>query len=87
MTTGDQENSHQAVTPSPSEPPGKFERVLDRVSDVLWGLVVLIVLAGAMLFEKVNPDDVRPFATAAGLLGVGHGIHTGAKNFAKRQDK
>ena len=45
MTTGDQENSHQAVTPSPSEPPGKFERVLDRVSDVPWGLVVLIVLA------------------------------------------
>ena len=87
MTTGDQENSHQAVTPSPTESPSKFERVVDRVSDVPWGLLVLIVLAVAMLFKYVNPDDVRAFATAAGLLGVGHGIHTGAKNFAKRQDK
>jgi hypothetical protein len=87
VTTGGQENSHQAVTPSPSKPLSKFERGVDLIADVPWGLLTLVGLAVAMSFEYVNPDDVRAFATAAGLLGVGHGIHTGAKNFAKRQDK
>jgi hypothetical protein len=33
---------------------------------------------------RVQADAIRTFATAAGLFGIGHGIHTGSKHFAKR---
>jgi hypothetical protein len=93
VTTGDHGNlPRREDTPPndgaiPQRAPGVFERLLDRVADVPWGLLVLIVLVVLALFDQVHADDIRAFATAAGLLGVGHGIHTGAKNLAKRQDK
>jgi hypothetical protein len=31
----------------------------------------------------MSGDDARGLATAAGLLGIGHGIHSGAKNLRR----
>ena len=68
--------------------PDKFERCMGRVADFPWGQFVLIVLVVFFLCGKhFDTEDVRAFATAAGLLGVGHGIHTGAKNFANPRTK
>jgi hypothetical protein len=56
-------------------------------ADIPWATVVIIVFVELAAMHRVDAEELRAFATAAGLLGIGHGIHTGAKNFAKRQDK
>jgi hypothetical protein len=66
---------------------GTWDKTFDKIADIPWGvlgLITLIVLAAA---HQVDTDELRAFATAAGLLGVGHGIHTGAKNLARRPNR
>jgi hypothetical protein len=51
-----------------------------HVADVPWGLLiavgaVLLILLGG----KEGLAKAAPLLTAAGLFGVGHGIHTAAK--------
>jgi hypothetical protein len=62
-----------------------WDRTFERVADIPWGLVLLLTLGLLIGFGLVQEEDVRTFATAAGLFGIGHGIHTGAKHLAKRQ--
>jgi hypothetical protein len=64
-----------------------WDAVIDKFVDIPWGILVLIALVIFMATHVFQADDVRAFATAAGLLGVGHGIHTGAKNLANRPNK
>jgi hypothetical protein len=61
------------------------QRIRIRRHTVGYRLIIVFVELAAM--HRVDAEELRAFATAAGLLGIGHGIHTGAKNFAKRQDK
>ena len=86
MTIDDPGNISQREGAPPAE--GAWDKRIRQVADIPWGVVVLIVLV-VLAATRLLPssDDLRAFAAAAGLLGVGHGIHTGAKSFAKRQDK
>jgi hypothetical protein len=61
----------------------KWDKFIDRVADIPWALIVLFVLALLLLFDLATGEDVRAFATAAGLLGIGHGIHTGSKHLTR----
>jgi len=62
----------------------RWENRLDRAADVPWGLAALVVLAGFDMAGLINPSELEPYATAAGLFGLGHSIHTGAKHFRAR---
>jgi hypothetical protein len=61
-----------------------WDTIFERSADIPWGVLLLFVIVILMLKGSVHADDVRAFATAAGLFGLGHGIHTGSKHFAKR---
>jgi hypothetical protein len=65
-----------------------FERWIDRIADVPWGLVILVLVGIGMLRGWLNAEDLRAFVTAAGLFGVGHGIHTASKHlpYSKTRD-
>jgi hypothetical protein len=67
----------------PREVWGNWEGLWDRIADIHWGLVLFGVLVVLLLIGQINGDDVRGFSVAAGLLGVGHGIHTGTKHGGK----
>ena len=48
----------------------------------------MLVLVALLVFGKVKGDDIqtiRALAASAGLFGIGHGIHSGAKHLAKRR--
>ncbi len=66
---------------------GGWDRLLSQIADIPWGVILVAGLLGLNLTHVLQSDDIRAFAAAAGLLGVGHGIHTGAKSLAKRQGK
>ena len=55
----------------------------NRLSDVPWGVLLLALVIGLVAFHVMSGDDARGLATAAGLLGIGHGIHSGAKNLRR----
>ena len=84
----------QAAGPNPATGPGNsgarrswhwnWDCIFERIADIPWGVLLLIVLGILLAFGLVRTDDIRAFATAAGLFGIGHGIHTGAKHFAKQ---
>jgi hypothetical protein len=60
-----------------------YDRFVGRIADVPWGLIALVVIGILDASHDISSDDVKAFASAAGLFGLGHGIHTGAKHFAK----
>jgi hypothetical protein len=57
-----------------------WDLVVLRIADIPWGLAIA---ASALLFiafgGKEGLAKAGPMLTAAGLFGVGHGIHTAAK--------
>jgi hypothetical protein len=61
-----------------------WDQIFERIADIPWGVVLLITLVILVTSGRVQADAIRTFATAAGLFGIGHGIHTGSKHFAKR---
>jgi hypothetical protein len=67
--------------------PGAWNQTFDKIADIPWGVLGLIALIVLAVTHQVDADELRVFATAAGLLGVGHGIHTGAKNLARRPNR
>lgn len=66
---------------------GAWDKTFEKIADIPWGVLGLIALIVLAATHQVDTDELRAFATAAGLLGVGHGIHTGAKNLANRPSR
>jgi hypothetical protein len=58
-------------------------RRLSWFLDVPWGVVILAVVVVLVAINEISGEEARALATAAGLLGIGHGIHTGAKNLRR----
>jgi hypothetical protein len=70
-----------------SHSPSGLDLVFERIADIPWGVLLVLALVALLACGKVRGDDiqtVRAFAASAGLFGIGHGIHSGAKHFAKR---
>jgi hypothetical protein len=71
----------------PQPDPG-LDAFFERIADIPWGVLLVLVLVALLVFGKVKGDDIqtiRALAASAGLFGIGHGIHSGAKHFAKRR--
>jgi hypothetical protein len=63
-----------------------WDPFFERVADIPWGVLLVVVLVVLLVIGKVKGNDIetiRALATSAGLLGIGHGLHSGAKHFAK----
>jgi hypothetical protein len=63
-----------------------WDLIFERIADIPWG-VVLIAIVIVKVNGTVPAEEIRALATAGGLLGIGHGIHTGSKHFAKRSGR
>jgi hypothetical protein len=61
-----------------------WERRWDAVADVPWGLIAFAAIATLEVAGAIAAADVTTLGTAAGLLGVGHGLHTGSKHLGGR---
>lgn len=53
------------------------------LADVPWGVLLLAIVIGLVACHVMSGDDARGLAPAAGLLGIGHGIHSGARNLRR----
>jgi hypothetical protein len=62
-----------------------WDRWIDRIADIPWGVIAFIVVLILLLTHDLKADDITGLGTAAGLLGVGHGIHLGAKSLGRRR--
>ena len=72
----------------PDPPTNGLDPFFERVADIPWGVLLVLVLVVLLATKKVQGSDIqtiRALATTAGLFGIGHGIHSGAKHFAKRR--
>jgi hypothetical protein len=58
----------------------KWEQRWDALADVPWGMLLFAVVIVLAVLGVLHAEDVRALGTAAGLLGVGHGIHTASKH-------
>jgi hypothetical protein len=58
-------------------------RRLSWFLDVPSGVVILAVVVVLVAINEISGEEARALATAAGLLGIGHGIHPGAKNLRR----
>jgi hypothetical protein len=77
--------SHSKAVPQERGRQEGWDRLTGWLADIHWGVLVLTLLGILIWWGKATAEDVRAFATAAGLLGVGHGIHTAAKHLAKKR--
>jgi hypothetical protein len=48
-----------------------------------WGLLILLVLIVLLATNAVESTEIGAVATAAGLLGLGRGIHTASKDLRR----
>lgn len=60
-----------------------LERFWDGFADIPWGLIAFVAIIVLLACGAFNAADVRALATASGLFGVGHGIHTASKHIGK----
>lgn len=56
---------------------------MDTLADFPWGVLAFLLILGLTAVGIIGGADARGLATAAGLLGIGHGIHTGSKNLRR----
>jgi hypothetical protein len=45
---------------------------------------LLVVVAALVAFYVTTAQDMRTVVTAAGLFGIGHGVHTAGKHLSRR---
>jgi hypothetical protein len=64
--------------------PGDWDAWMYVIADVPWGVVAFFTVLILLLTDHLSGDDITGLGTAAGLLGVGHGIHIGAKHLSRR---
>jgi hypothetical protein len=63
-----------------------WDRRIGYVADIPWGVIAFFAILILVLAGALEPQDVTGLGTATGLLGVGHGLHLGAKHLASRRD-
>lgn len=57
-----------------------WDTAVITIADVPWGLIIAIIALVLIAFGgKAGLGKAAPMLTAAGLFGIGHGIHTAAK--------
>jgi hypothetical protein len=64
-------------------PDNWWECLVERIADVPWGIFAFLAILGLLLSNALNSEDVanaKALLPAAGLLGIGHGIHQGSKH-------
>jgi hypothetical protein len=63
----------------------KREWIAELVADIPWGILAFVTIAVLMVTHRIQRqglDNVRALLPA-GLLGVGHAIHTGSKHLRR----
>src|SRR5512138_2368771 len=71
---------HMDVEGPPAARSGRWDAVVIGIADVPWGLLIAVVALGFIVFGGEDGlGKAAPMLTAAGLFGIGHGIHTAAK--------
>ena len=84
MSADHQSRDSRRPTLSERLKPGD-ESWLVRLADIPWGLIVFLFVLCFGIYALVARDDLKAndfiaaLAAGAGLLGVGHGIHTSAR--------
>ncbi|MFZ3566396.1 hypothetical protein ACOKM5_05420 [Streptomyces sp. BH097] len=64
----------------------KVDCVFMGIADIPWGLFAFVILLLCVTLHWLPTSEATPLVTASGLIGIGHGIHTGTKHLgAKRQ--
>ncbi|HEY3207302.1 MAG TPA: hypothetical protein VGJ58_10165 [Gaiellaceae bacterium] len=58
---------------------------MNLIADVPWGVIAFFTVLILLLTHRLRAGDITGLGTAAGLLGVGHGIHIGAKHLSRRR--
>ena len=64
----------------------RWDCVIDKIADVPIGVLAFISIAALMacgVITGAQVDNAKALLTAAGLLGVGHAIHTGSKHLRR----
>lgn len=65
---------------------GWWEALIEKITSFPWGILVFLVLL-VLMFSKVlkaeELSNAKALLPVAGLLGIGHGIHQGAKHFRR----
>jgi hypothetical protein len=64
----------------------RWEWVIEKVADIPWGIIVFVMIAVLMATHAIKAEDInnaKALLPAAGLLGVGHGLHTGSKHLRR----
>jgi hypothetical protein len=62
-----------------------WEGSVDKVADVPWGLIAFAALVTLNALGHLSDDALTGLGAAAGLLGLGHGIHTGTKHLRRSE--
>ena len=62
-----------------------WDTLISTVADVPWGVIAFGVVLGLNTSGHLSNDALTGLGSAAGLLGVSHGIHLGAKHLAGRR--
>lgn len=63
-----------------------WECLIEKITDVPWGILAFLVIIVLMLFNLLSGTDLanaKALLPVAGLLGIGHGIHQGSKNLRR----
>jgi hypothetical protein len=57
------------------------------IADVPWGVIAFFTVLILLLTNQLEAADITGLGAAAGLLGVGHGLHLGAKHISRRSNR
>jgi hypothetical protein len=60
--------------------PSKWDQLIGVLADIPWGVLSLITLFILIKTDTVSSGDIAGLGAAAGLLGVGHGLHMAGKH-------
>jgi hypothetical protein len=71
-------------TESTVDTESKREQIFMAIADIPWGVLAFALVVLLVVTHEVKGEDLGRLATAAGLLGVGHGIHTASRNIRRR---
>lgn len=62
----------------------RWERFWSGFADLPWPLVIFAVLICLLKTGAIDGSALSAAVAGAGLFAVGHGIHTGSKNFRRQ---
>jgi hypothetical protein len=60
---------------------------INHIADVPWGVVAFLIVVVLRASKVIDDAALTGLGSAAGLLGIGHGLHLGAKHLAQRANR